>query len=216
MSRRVEQGQATREQLVAVATELFAKEGYEGTSIEAVLARSGMSRGALYHHFASKEALFEAVLERVEADIAERLVNAARKAPDAVGQLRAGCLAWLRVADDRVAQQISLIDAPSVVGWQKWREIDGRYGFGLLKAALGAVAAEGKLRADLVDTLAHMLLASMLELALVIARADDRRTALRNAETAVDELLARLLDLSPSPRGASPRRRRPRGAADGR
>lgn len=193
MSVRVEQGQATREQIVVAATDLFARQGYEGTSIEAVLAASEVSRGALYHHFASKEALFEAVLERVEQGIATRIVAAASAGPDAVGRLRAGCLAWLRIAEDPTAQQIALIDAPSVVGWQKWREIDGRYAFGLLKGALAAVAAEGRIRPELVEVLAHMLLAALLELALVIARADKPRAALKTGEAAVDELLQRLV-----------------------
>jgi AcrR family transcriptional regulator len=193
MSVRAEQGQATRQQIVVVATDLFARHGYEGTSIEAVLAASEVSRGALYHHFASKEALFEAVLERVEQGIAKRIVAAASVGPDAVGRLRAGCLAWLRIAEDQTAQQIALIDAPSVVGWQKWREIDGRYAFGLLKGALAAVAAEGRIRPELVEVLAHMLLAALLELALVIARADKPRAALKTGEAAVDELLKGLL-----------------------
>jgi len=193
MSVRIEQGQATRQQIIVVATDLFARHGYEGTSIEAVLAASEVSRGALYHHFASKEALFEAVLERVEQGIAKRIVAAASVGSDAVGRLRAGCLAWLRIAEDPTAQQIALIDAPSVVGWQKWREIDGRYAFGLLKGALAAVAAEGRIRPELVEVLAHMLLAALLELALVIARADKPRAALKTGEAAVDDLLRRLV-----------------------
>src|SRR6185369_10282804 len=129
MSRRIEQGQATKQQLVEVATGLFAEHGYGGTSIEAVLAASGVSRGALYHHFSSKEVLFEAVLEAVETSITARIVDAARHADTPVAALRSGCRAWLRVADDPVAHQIALLDAPSVVGWQRWREIDGRHAF---------------------------------------------------------------------------------------
>jgi AcrR family transcriptional regulator len=193
VSRKVEQGQATRQQLVGIATKLFAKHGYDGTSIEAVLTASKMSRGALYHHFASKEALFEAVLEDVETGIAETIVRSARRATDPVGVLRAGCKAWLRIAEDPAAHQIALVDAPAVVGWQRWREIDGRHAFGLLKGALQAVAATGRLRTDVVDVLAHMLLAAMLEVALVIARAPDRKAALQNGERAVDELLDRLV-----------------------
>ena len=71
-SRKVEQGQATRRELIAIATRLFVAHGYQGTSIEAVLREADISRGALYHHFDGKEALFEAVLDQVEADIAEK------------------------------------------------------------------------------------------------------------------------------------------------
>src|SRR5262249_2602278 len=154
-SRKVEQGQATRRDLIAIATRLFVEHGYQGTSIEAVLREADISRGALYHHFAGKEALFEAVLEQVEAYIAEKL--AAQGAGDPVERLRAGCGAWLRLAREPTVRRIVLLDAPAVVGWEKWREMDERYGFGLLKATLAGIAATGRIRKDLIDVLAHML-----------------------------------------------------------
>src|SRR4029450_4226177 len=91
------------------------------TSIEAVLREAGISRGALYHHFSGKEALFEAVLEQVGADIATKLAAAARDASDPVEALRAGCHAWLRLARDPTVRRIVLVDALPVVGWGKWR-----------------------------------------------------------------------------------------------
>ncbi len=193
VNRKAEQGQATREQLVAAATKLFASQGYAATSIEQVLQESGVSRGALYHHFDSKEVLFEAVLEAVEASIATSIAQAAARAKNAVEALRTGCNAWLRIAEDPAAHRIALVDAPSVVGWQRWRQIDERHGFGLLKRALEAVAAEGRLRPELVDVLAHMLLAALLEVTLVIARAPDRAKARRAGQAAVDALLDKLL-----------------------
>src|SRR5271169_5466410 len=99
-----------------VATQLFAAHGYDGTSIEAVLAESGVSRGSLYHHFAGKDALFWAVLEGVAARVGEQLEAVERDAPDPVAALRAGYLAWIRLAGDPVVQQTVLIDAPAVLG----------------------------------------------------------------------------------------------------
>jgi AcrR family transcriptional regulator len=193
MNRKLEQREATRSHILVVAKRLFAEHGYEGTSIESVLGETGISRGALYHHFPSKEALFEAVLELVEASIAEALVAAAGEATDPVEALHVGASAWLRFARDPVVQRIALIDAPSVVGWQKWREIDERHAFGLLKGTLEAAAREGRLRSDSVDALAHMLLAAMVEIALLIARAEDQDDATARGEAAVEELLDRLL-----------------------
>jgi AcrR family transcriptional regulator len=69
MNKNVERGQATRARLIEVATRLFAAHGYDGTSIEAVLAESGVSRGSLYHHFAGKDALFQAVLAEISAEV---------------------------------------------------------------------------------------------------------------------------------------------------
>jgi AcrR family transcriptional regulator len=188
-SRKIEQGQATRRELVVIATRLFVAHGYQGTSIDAVLREAGISRGALYHHFTGKEALFEAVLDQVEADVAERVARAGRGIEDPVAALRAGCHAWLRLARDPTVRRIALVDAPSVVGWEKWREMDERYAFGLLKGALGGAAASGRVRKELVDVLAHMLLAALAEVALVIARAKDSKAAVRAGQAAVDELL---------------------------
>lgn len=194
MNKKVTRGEETRAQIVTVATRLFAERGYEGTSIEAVLHESEMSRGSLYHHFGGKQALFEAVLEAVETDTGRRTVAATREAADPMAALREGCLAWVRLAADPVVQQIVLIDAPSVLGWHRWRQVEERHAFGLLKNAVEAVAATGRLQPDLVDTFAHMLLASINEVALLIAAAEDVDAATRTAQAAVDELLSRLLD----------------------
>src|SRR5437899_877352 len=111
MDRRIDRGRATRQHLIAVATELFAARGYEGTSIEAVLEQAGVSRGSLYHHFASKQSLFEAVVDAVEARVGGEIVAAAAAAggTDPVAALRAGFLAWRRLAADTAVRRILLI-----------------------------------------------------------------------------------------------------------
>jgi AcrR family transcriptional regulator len=193
VNRNVQRGQATRDQLVAVATRLFAERGYEDTSIEAVLHDAGTSRGSLYHHFSSKEALFDAVLEELEARVGRETQAAASGARDPVEALRAGSLAWVRLASDPVIQRVLLLDAPSVLGWQRWRDMDERHTLGLIRAALQACAARGQLRLELTDMFAHILFASLNELALLIARAAEPATATRSAELAIDELIGRLL-----------------------
>src|SRR5215831_15092246 len=120
-SRNVTRGEATRAQLIAIATRLFASRGYESTSIEAVLHEAGVSRGSLYHHFRNKQALFEAVLDAVEIRIGEATLAAAAEASSSAEALRAGCLAWVQLAGDPVVQRIVLTDAPSVLGWSAWR-----------------------------------------------------------------------------------------------
>jgi AcrR family transcriptional regulator len=194
MSKRRDQGQATREHLVTVAIRLFAERGYDGTAIEAVLEEAGVSRGSLYHHFANKEALFEAALAAVESRIGAETVASVVGATDAKDALRRGCLAWVRVAGDPVVQRIVLIDAPSVLGWQRWRAIEEENALGLIKGTMQLAATEGRVRAEMVDMFSHMLLATMNELALVIVRSDDHAAAQRTAEDAVDEFLGRLLD----------------------
>src|SRR5215469_12717017 len=192
-NKNIERGQATREHLVAVATGLFAARGYEGTSIDAVLQGAGVSRGSLYHHFESKDALFEAVLEEVEARVGSAAIAAAADIPDPAAALRAGCLAWIRLAGDPVVQRILLIDAPSVLGWQQWRAMEEAHALGLIKAALQEVADDGRLPPDLVNMFAHTLLASVNEVALLVARSDDLDAAMKEGTYAVDALLQRLL-----------------------
>jgi AcrR family transcriptional regulator len=192
MNKNVARGEATRAQLIAIATRMFAAQGYEDTSIEAVLREAGVSRGSLYHHFASKEALFEAVLQDVEAKVGERALSATAGADGPVAALRAGCLEWIRVAGDPVVQRILLIDAPSVLGWERWRAM-GERALGFIRAVLQAVADEGRLRPDLVEPLAHVVLAAIDELALVVAQSADPEAAMRSGSDAIDELLRRLL-----------------------
>jgi len=172
MNKNVARGQATRAHLIDVATRLFTERGYDGTSIEAVLAESGVSRGSLYHHFPGKEALFWAVLEGVATRVGEELAAATRDIQDPVAALRAECLAWIRLAGDPVVQQTALIDAPAVLGWQRWRELD----------------EQGSL-----DTFAHIVLAATYEVALMIARAEDPAPALSAGESAMADFLDRLL-----------------------
>jgi AcrR family transcriptional regulator len=193
MATRVEQGQATRAALISVATELFAANGYEATAIPAVLQAAGVSRGALYHHFESKEALFEAVLESVEAGVMARVTRSATAAREPLDALRRGCAAYLALCREPKVRQISLVDAPAVVGWQRWREIDEQHAFGLVKGAIAAIAAEGSVKPELVDVVAHMVLASLLEVALLVARADEGRLSIRRGQEAIDELLTALL-----------------------
>ena len=191
-NKNVARGEATRTQLIVIATRLFADRGYEDTSIEAVLREAGVSRGSLYHHFASKEALFEAVAEDVETSVGAQTLAAASGSGGPVAALRAGFLAWIRLAGDPVVRRILLIDAPSVLGWERWRSKDEQHALGLIRAVLQVIADEGKLRPDLVGTLAHVLLASVNEVALLVARSDDKEAAMKAGADAIDELLQRL------------------------
>jgi len=191
-NKNVARGEATRAQLIAIATRMFAERGYEETSIEAVLREAGVSRGSLYHHFASKEALFEAVAEEVETSVGEQTMAAADGITEPVAALRAGFLAWIRLAGDPVVRRILLIDAPSVLGWERWRAMEEDHALGLIRLVLQAIAEQGRLRPELVGTLAHVLLASVNEVALLVARSEDRDAAMKAGADAVDELLRRL------------------------
>ncbi|MEJ3652081.1 TetR/AcrR family transcriptional regulator [Actinomycetes bacterium KLBMP 9759] len=190
---RVERGRTTRDSLVTVARGLFGEHGYDGTSIGAVLDTAGVARGALYHHFASKEALFDAVLEREIARIAQEVAKAARaKAADPVASLRAGCAAWLDSILETDVQRVVLLDPPAVLGWTRWRELDEKYLLSGLRLNIERIAATGRIEPAQVDVMAHMVLAAASEAALLITRSDDTRDAVARGQAALDTLLTRL------------------------
>lgn len=193
MATNVERAASTRAKIITAARRLFAANGYEGTSTEAVLADSQVSRGALYHHFANKEALFAAVLEAVEEDITAETARAGGSAAEPVEALRRAFDSFLGMACQAEVRQIVLTDAHSVLGWQKWREIEGRYGLGRLKLALKMIAASGRIREEMVDTYAHILLASLIEVAFLTARSDDPAAAAGKSRRAMRELFDRLI-----------------------
>jgi AcrR family transcriptional regulator len=191
--KRAAQGRATRGQLIEVATALFAEHGYEGTSVEAVLAAAGVSRGALYYHFAGKEALFTAVLEAVSDRVAAEVTEIISSCTDPVDAVRVGALGWIDLAGDPVIQRVMLVDAPSVLGWEQWRAMDEGRTLGAMRVMLQAVSDTGRLPQQLVGPFAHMILAALDEAAMVVARATDTRVAVAEERQAVEEFLTRLL-----------------------
>jgi len=198
MTTKVEKGASTRANIIAAARGLFARHGYDGTSTEAVLEEAKVSRGALYHHFENKEALFAAVLEAVEVDITAATARARANVTDPAAALCLAFDSFLDMASEAEVRQIVLTDAHSVVGWQKWREIEERHGLGRLKQALRMIAASGRLREDMIDVFAHMLLASLIEVAFLVARSPDPAAAASTGRKAMRELLERLLGGSAS------------------
>jgi AcrR family transcriptional regulator len=190
---RIEKGKTTRERLIEVGYALFGRDGYEATSVGAILDAAGLARGAFYHHFATKAELFDAVLDRVFAQLAEASADAARVHGDPVKRLRAGCASWLDSVMDPAVQRITILDAPAVVGWGRCRELDERYTLGRTKATMRRIARDGHLPEANVDVLAHMLLAAVSEAAVLIARADDPREAREAGQEALDVLIGRLV-----------------------
>ena len=188
--RKAEQSETTRAALIAAARELFAQSGYAGVGTEEIVRAAGVTRGALYHHFADKKDLFRAVYEEIERELVEQIAEVAVSAPDPVEALRAGAQAWLDACEEPAVQQIALLDAPSVLGWEEWREIGMRYGFGLVQGTLQAAVDAGLLEPQPVRPLAHLIVGAVDEAAMVIARADDGG----KTRAEVGESLERFLD----------------------
>jgi AcrR family transcriptional regulator len=192
MNVKAQQSEATRAALVAAARPLFAERGYAGVGTEEIVRAAGVTRGALYHHFADKKDLFRAVYEDVERELVEQIAAGALSAADPVEALRAGSQAWLDACEQPGTQQIALLDAPSVLGWEEWREIGMRYGFGLVQGTLQAAMDAGLLEPQPVRPLAHLVLGAIDEAAMLVARADDGGQTRREVGESVERFLGHL------------------------
>jgi AcrR family transcriptional regulator len=191
-SRKAEQSQATRAALLEGARELFSDRGYAAVSTEEIVQAAGVTRGALYHHFRDKRDLFAAVVEQVEQDVLERVAAAALGEADPWAQQLAAVGAYLDVCLEPAVQRIVLVDAPSVLGLAAWREIEATYGLGLVRAGLQNVMDAGLIEQQPVEPLAHLVLGALTEGGLLIARAEDRKTARREVGESLDRLLSGL------------------------
>jgi AcrR family transcriptional regulator len=187
--RREQNAKATREALVAAGLELFSERGFSEVGTEQIVERARVTRGALYHHFKDKQDLFRAVVEQVEQGLVARIGARMEGIADPWEVLRAGMGAFLDACEEPAVKQVILVDAPAVLGWHEWREIDERYGLGLMKAALGGAMEAGVLRQGPLDALSHLMLGALSEAAFVVADADDPAAARREAETALLALI---------------------------
>jgi AcrR family transcriptional regulator len=190
--RRARQSAATRGAIVAAARRLFAEHGYAGVATEEIVREAGVTRGALYHHFRDKKDLFRAVYEAIEQQNAERIAKAALAETGPWEQQQAAVGAFLDTCLEPDVQRIALVDAPSVLGLEDWREIEARYGLALVRAGLQAVIEADLIEDQPVDPLAHLIFGALVEAGLLIARSDDRRAARVEVAESIDNLLSGL------------------------
>ena len=182
--------EATRRQLVTAARALFGARGYAGVGTEEIVRAAGVTRGALYHQFRDKADLFAAVVEEVEAEVAERIAaGAAEVTADPLAGLRVGARLFLDACAEPEVERITLLDAPSVLGWEAWRDLAGRYGLGLVKFALQSAMDAGAIVPQPVVPLAHVLIGALDECALYIAGAEDPAEAREQCAAIFDRIL---------------------------
>jgi AcrR family transcriptional regulator len=189
---KAEQTEATTARLIDIARAIFTRDGYGGTATEEIVAQAGVTRGALYHHFGSKEGLFKAVVAAVQADVGTRVARSAEGQSELWEQLIAGCDAFLEASLDAQVQRIMLVDAPAVLGWATWREMDAANSMQSLREVLAALMAQGDLPPLPLDALTHLLSGAMNEAAMWIASASAPEQALREAQATLRAWLAAL------------------------
>jgi AcrR family transcriptional regulator len=190
-----ERSAATREALEAAARRLWSERGYANVSTPEIAEAAGVTRGAMYHQFPDKSALFIAVLEAVEAEVIERLVGAVAAAgpKTPADALHGAADAWLDIASEPEVRQLVLLDAPSILGWAGFREISLRYGLGMTEQLLSTAIEAGQLRPQPVRTLATVMIGALDEAAMSIANAEDIRQEKENVRAVIHEMITGLL-----------------------
>jgi AcrR family transcriptional regulator len=186
-----ERAAETRETLIAAARPLFAADGFAGVALETIVRAAGVTRGALYHHFADKTDLFAAVFERVEAEVAARMGEALAAADetDPVEVMRLGVDFWLDACSDPEVQRITLLDAPAVLGWTRWTEIGDQYNTGVVRELLTSAVETGRIPPQPIEATAVTVLGAMREVTLYVARAEDHDKARAEAGAVMDRMI---------------------------
>jgi len=170
--KRVAQGDVTRAALLTAARGLFGSQGYAATALDEVVAAAGVTKGALYHHFDGKEALFRAVFEQIQQEVSDTAVAAFNR-PDSWQALLEGCDLWLDAHLDPEIQRIVLREARAVLGWEDVRAIENRFGAVALRGALRKAMHAGDVTRQPLRPLSLMLLGALGEACQFVADAED-------------------------------------------
>ncbi|OBH62837.1 TetR/AcrR family transcriptional regulator [Mycobacterium sp. E2479] len=191
-----ERSAATRDALIAAARRLWGQRGYAEVGTPEIAAAAGVTRGAMYHQFADKAALFREVVEVVEQDVMARMavVVAESGATTPAEAVRAAVDAWLDVSGDPEVRQLILLDAPSVLGWAEFRDVAQRYSLGMTEQMLTEAIRAGQLAEQPVRPLAHVLIGALDEAAMVIATADDPKRTRRETGQVLHRLIGAMFD----------------------
>jgi AcrR family transcriptional regulator len=189
VNRQAARSASTRAKLIRAARALFARHGYAAVGTEQIVRRAGVTRGALYHQFSGKEDLFLAVYEQVEEDLTRLIGQSLSEVTSHFEALRGGIRVFLEACRTPEVQRIVLIDGPSVLGWERWREVADRNGLGLMEAVIAGAVEAGEMAPIAVKPLAHLLMGAIDEAALLVVRdPDDTETVAATLERMLDGL----------------------------
>ena len=190
-----EKATRTRQALVAAARELFGERGYAATSVDEIVRQAGVTKGALYHHFADKDALFRAVVEDVKGEVTSVMAQAFLEAtaePDALDTVIRGCLAFIDVHADPAVRRITILDARSVLDPATRRELEARYEVAVIRGALRRAANLGMIDPQPFGPLAHVLAGGLSEACALLAEVEDEALVRDEIDAVVSRLLAGL------------------------
>jgi AcrR family transcriptional regulator len=192
LTRKEEYAAATRAALVETARRLFAERGFAEVPVDEIVQAARVTKGALYHHFDDKQALFRAVVEAIEGEIAAHMASAAARHTRPWDQLVAACDAYLDKCLEADVQRIIVLDAASVLGWRVWCQIDKTYGLGVLQDRLAAALDAGLIEAPSTEHAAQLVLGALNVAGRVIAEGKDPRGSRAQVGATIDRLLSGL------------------------
>jgi AcrR family transcriptional regulator len=186
-----ERSAATQDALRAAARRLWGERGYAEVSTPEIAEAAGVTRGAMYHQFPDKTALFTSVLEAVETDVMSRLAAtvAATGPKTPADALHAAADAWIDIASEPEVRRLVLLDAPNVLGWAGLREISLRYGLGMTEQLLTAAIEAGQLKPQPVRPLATVMIGALDEAAMSIANAEHMTAEREQVRAVVHDLI---------------------------
>lgn len=192
MAKQAERREATRAAIIDAAVRLFGEQGYAPTSVDQIADAATVAKGAVYHHFPTKTAIFEAVFDATCADVAAKVAAAVKQIPDALDAMAAGNRAYFKLCARGPTGQIVLRDGPAVLGWQRWREIDGRHFGAAFPLALRAAVTQGQIAPQPVEPLAGLLLGAVTEAAMAVAASETPAKTAQHYADAFERLVAGL------------------------
>ncbi|MEO9326672.1 TetR/AcrR family transcriptional regulator [Gordonia aurantiaca] len=182
---------ATRAALIAAGRKLFGERGFADVGTQEIVEHAGVTRGALYHQFDDKKGLFTAVYDAVEQDIVARIGAAVGEsaADDPIGALKAGMRLFLDLCTEPEVHRITLVDAPSVLGWSEWRARGEEFGFALVEGLIRSAIVAGQVTDQPTRPLAHVAIGALDEAALYVASAADRAAATAEVTAVLDRVV---------------------------
>jgi len=197
-SRRQEYSASTRRALVEVAAQLFTEQGYAGTSLDEIVAGARVTKGALYHHFSGKQALFESVFDGIEERAAREIHKAVRGNRDPWDKALGGLRAFLAILQEPAYRQVVIADGPAVLGYERYREQEERTTFGIMQEIVSSVLSGYDLEPSMVETFSRVFFGAMSASGAAVSTAEDPRRASREVEAAIGYILAGLRQMAES------------------
>ncbi len=197
-NRRQQYSASTKRALLEVAEKLFAEQGYAGTSLDTIVAGAQVTKGALYHHFSGKQALYEAVFEQVESESARRILQLTKGIKDPWEKAQTGLRGFLDIVRDPIYRRIVIQDGPAVLGYERYREQEERSAYGVVEEIVRTVLTSSGTAVDeeMISTFARIFFGALSSAGESVAASADPEMATLRVEAALTFILTGIQTLA--------------------